>query len=127
MIIGRTVRQVVTLAAVVLATACGPSDRAPRFDPIADQVGFVGSELSVIVRASDPDADALMFAKSAGPAWLSVAANGTLSGTPGAGDVGLNSFTVSVSDGRGGSDSATLQTTVTAPVAAPSNLSVTAL
>jgi len=52
-----------------------------------------------------------------GPAWLSVAANGALSGTPGAGDVGLNSFTVQV-DATGGSDTAVLEITV---IAAPVN------
>ncbi|MBM4297687.1 MAG: hypothetical protein FJ143_08105, partial [Deltaproteobacteria bacterium] len=77
--------------------------------------------------AGDPNNDPLTFSKTSGPAWLSVAANGALSGTPGAGDVGLNSFIVSVSDGRGGSDSATLQITVGAPIAAPSNLTVTSL
>jgi fibronectin type III domain protein len=38
------------------------------------------------------------------------------------GDLGLNSFTVAVSNGRGGSDSATLQITVVAPLSAPTNL-----
>jgi len=41
-----------------------------------------------------------------------VAANGDLSGTPTTADVGLNSFTVEVSDGNGGTDSATLEITV---------------
>ena len=82
---------------------------------------------SLASNASDPDADPLSFAKTGGPAWLSVAANGGLSGTPGTGNLGLNSFTVSVSDGRGGSDTATLQITVVAPLAAPSNPIATAV
>ncbi len=48
-----------------------------------------------------------------------------MSGTPGSADVGLNSFTVSVSDGRGGSDTAALPITVVAPLSAPSALSAT--
>ena len=75
--------------------------------------------------ASDPDGDPLTFSKTAGPAWLSVAANGDVSGTPGPGDGSLNSFTVSVSDGNGGSDTATLEINVIslpATPAAPSNL-----
>ncbi len=50
--------------------------------------------------ATDPDdsAASLVFAKTAGPAWLKIAANGQLSGTPGEGDVGTDSFTVSVKD-----------------------------
>jgi len=86
-------------------------------DPIAKPNATQGQSYSgsIASNASDPDADPLSFAKSAGPAWLSVAANGGLSGTPGSANVGLNSFTVSVSDGRGGSDTATLQFTVIAP------------
>jgi hypothetical protein len=76
--------------------------------------------------ASDLNADPLTFAKTAGAAWLKIASNGALSGTPGTSDLGLNSFTVSVADGRGGSDTATLQITVIAPLAAPTNLVATA-
>lgn len=81
---------------------------------------------SVAGDASDPDSDPLTFAKTGGPAWLSVASNGALSGTPGVGDVGLNTFAVSVTDGRGGFDTATLQITVVASLAAPTNLTATA-
>jgi arylsulfatase A-like enzyme len=42
-----------------------------------------------------------------GPAWLQVATNGILSGTPGAADAGTNTFTVLVT-ALGGSDAATL-------------------
>ncbi len=76
--------------------------------------------------ASDPDADPLTFAKVGGPAWLSVAAGGGLSGTPGAGNVGQNSFIVSASDGHGGTVSATLQFNVAASMGAPTNLTAAA-
>ncbi len=62
--------------------------------------------------ATDADADTLSYAKTNGPAWLTIATNGSLSGTPTNSDVGANIFTVSVSDGQGGSDSATLNITV---------------
>jgi len=55
------------------------------------------------------------YSKVSGPAWLSVAANGALSGTPASGDLGANAFTVEVSDGNGGTDQATLNITVDAP------------
>ncbi|HSR88090.1 MAG TPA: putative Ig domain-containing protein, partial [Pontiella sp.] len=101
----------------------GSPNQAPAFtaDPInkanADEnVAYSGS---VAADASDPEADAMTFSKVSGPAWLSVAANGTLSGTPGAGDVGANVFTVQV-NATGGSDTATLNITVTAaPVNQP--------
>jgi hypothetical protein len=77
--------------------------------------------------ASDPNSDTLTYSKSAGPAWLIVAGDGALSGVPGSGDVGTNSFTVAVSDGHGGTDSATLQINVVSNAVsnglnAPSNL-----
>jgi hypothetical protein len=53
----------------------------------------------------------MTFSKVSGPAWLSVAANGTLSGTPADSDIGQNSWTVRVADTYG-SDTASLQITV---------------
>ncbi|VGO19330.1 CBM96 family carbohydrate-binding protein [Pontiella sulfatireligans] len=74
---------------------------------------------SVAGAASDPENDAMTFSKVSGPAWLSVASDGTLSGTPGAGDLGLNTFTVQV-DATGGSDAATVNITVSSVGAMPS-------
>lgn len=72
-----------------------------------EDVAYVGT---IAGSATDPDTiDTLTFSKTGGPAWLSVAADGTLSGTPANSDVGLNKFTVEVSDGEGGSDTATLK------------------
>ena len=69
---------------------------------------------TLVGNASDPDADyELAFAKVNGPAWLNVASDGTLSGTPGSGDVGENTFTVSVTDGF-----------ITTPVPATLNITV---
>ncbi|HRV21253.1 MAG TPA: hypothetical protein P5324_11790, partial [Anaerohalosphaeraceae bacterium] len=56
------------------------------------------------VRAADPDTAGLNYAKQAGPAWLHIASDGRLWGTPQNGDVGLNSFTIRAGDGRGGFD-----------------------
>jgi hypothetical protein len=111
--------------------AGGTTNSPPAFtsDPIAKPNAAQGQAYSgsLSANASDPDGDPLTFVKSAGPAWLSVAANGALSGTPGTSNVGLNSFTVTVFDGRGGADTATVEINVIAPLAAPSNLSVTVL
>uniref|UniRef100_UPI002608D00A putative Ig domain-containing protein n=1 Tax=uncultured Muriicola sp. TaxID=1583102 RepID=UPI002608D00A len=84
-------------------------------DPINEINATVGSAYSSTLAddASDPESDPMTFAKVSGPTWLNVAANGTLSGTPGAGDVGANVFTVQV-DAIGGSDTATLNITVDA-------------
>jgi hypothetical protein len=107
------------------------TNNPPAFtsDPITKSNGNQGQPYSgsIAANASDPNTDPLTFAKTSGPAWLSVASNGALIGTPGGGDVGLNSFGVSVSDGRGGSDTATLQINVISSLAAPSNLTATAV
>jgi hypothetical protein len=84
---------------------------APAFtqDPIngAGATGGVAYSGSV-ANATDEEGDTLMYSKVGGPAWLSVAANGALSGTPGAGNVGANTFTVQAADGNGGVDTAVL-------------------
>ncbi|MBW8780598.1 MAG: alginate lyase family protein [Verrucomicrobia bacterium] len=65
--------------------------------------------------ATDPDTsygDTVAYSKIGGPAWLVVASNGALSGTPGVSDVGTNSFTVRVTDSAGAFVDATLAITV---------------
>jgi PKD repeat protein len=62
--------------------------------------------------ATDEDAGAtLTYSKVSGPSWLSVAANGALTGTPANTNVGVNTWTVQVSDGTA-TDTATLNITV---------------
>src|SRR5262249_39872789 len=99
-------------------TAAAAANRPPTFthDPFTKPNATVGLAYSSSIAgdATDPNGDALTFSKVSGPAWLSVASNGALSGTPAAANQGLNTFTVSVSDGRGGSDTATMNITVQA-------------
>ncbi len=64
--------------------------------------------------ASDADAgSSITYSKVSGPAWLSVALNGVLTGTPPSGSSGLNSFVVRATDNTSASSDATLQITVT--------------
>jgi len=57
---------------------------------------------SIAGSATDADAgDTLAYSKAVGPAWLNVAANGTLTGTPTSGDGGTNYFSVRVTDAAG--------------------------
>jgi len=58
--------------------------------------------------ATDPEGGAITYRKINGPAWLKVASDGTLSGTPGAANVGPNAFLVRATDGTPISDDATL-------------------
>jgi uncharacterized repeat protein (TIGR03803 family) len=59
-----------------------------------------------------PAGDTVFFSKLGGPAWLNVGSDGTLSGTPGVPDIGMNVFTVSLFDNGGWSSTATMYITV---------------
>lgn len=111
---GQTVANVVEWA----GTWTAPGGNAPSFttDPVigADASNGVAYAQSLVGTASDPDLDPLTYARSvSGPAWLQVAANGTLSGTPGLLDSGTNTWLISVSDGTR-FDTATLRISVAA-------------
>ncbi|HVV71418.1 MAG TPA: putative Ig domain-containing protein, partial [Verrucomicrobiae bacterium] len=68
---------------------------------------------SIAGQATDPNVgDSLTFAKLSGPSWLSVASGGVISGSASAGDVGTNSFVVSVVDPGGLSNTATMNIVV---------------
>jgi uncharacterized repeat protein (TIGR03803 family) len=67
---------------------------------------------SLSTNAVTPAGDGLTFAKVSGPAWLSVATDGTLSGIPAVADIGANVFTVSLADTNGWSSTATITITV---------------
>jgi len=63
---------------------------------------------TIATNASDLNGDALTYAKVSGPAWLNVAVNGVLSGSPANSDAGTNLFIVSVKDPGGLSNTASL-------------------
>jgi uncharacterized repeat protein (TIGR03803 family) len=63
---------------------------------------------AISASAIAPQGDLLNFAKVGGPAWLNVATNGTLSGTPANSDTGTNIFIVSLTDSNGVSASASV-------------------
>lgn len=81
---------------------------------------------SIASFASDADSDTLTFTKLNGPAWLNVAANGTISGQPGPGDGGLNTLYLRVTDPTGATSDTMLQVRVFAPLSAPVTSSSTA-
>lgn len=53
---------------------------------------------SVAIYATDPNGDPMTFSKLGGPSWVSVASDGSLSGTPGSTDEGENQIAVRVTD-----------------------------
>lgn len=84
--------------------ASPPGPLAPEFysDPLVKSNAYRNYAYSdnIAADAFDDNGDALVFSKISGPAWLDVAQDGSLSGTPGCNDVGLNTFVVEASDGQ---------------------------
>ena len=80
-------------------------------------VDYAGQAQTINGAAEDLDGDAITYSKFAGPSWLTVAANGALSGAPLSDTIPAKySFTVRATDTHGASGDATLEITV---VAAP--------
>jgi len=95
------------LAVLGTTSACGGDNRAPFLAPIEDRRAVVDVELTVPLRAQDPDADPLRFTLSS-PTLQNLPARtrvdglpdgGTLHWTPLLSDVGEHEITVTVSDG----------------------------
>ncbi|HSP42338.1 MAG TPA: Ig-like domain-containing protein, partial [Luteolibacter sp.] len=64
--------------------------------------------------AVDPDGDLVAYEKSSGPAWLEVAPDGTIAGTPTSDAEGLNTFTIRARDPEGAFSEAVLEIEVEA-------------
>ncbi|MDB6067805.1 MAG: putative Tripeptidyl-peptidase [Pedosphaera sp.] len=90
----------------------GTSNQPPVFtsNPFteASATASVPYSATLATNASDPNGAAMTFSKISGPAWLSVAANGSLSGTPSNSDAGTNGFVVRAVDSFSLSNSATM-------------------
>lgn len=67
---------------------------------------------SLVGSATDVDGDPLSYSIVSGPSWLSLATDGSLSGTPGSADLGPNSWTIEVTDGNGTTQTTTLHIAV---------------
>ncbi len=99
-------------AAQVLSHYLAATNRAPVFvvnpifKPGANAGQFYSS--SIDTNATDPNGDTITYAKVSGPAWLTVAAGGSLSGTPSNSDANTNTFVVSARDAGGLSNTASL-------------------
>lgn len=87
--------------------------------PSVNALQPLATNLSLAPHANDPESNPLTFSKVLGPTWLTVAANGPLSGQPGAGNLGENVFIVRVTDSSGANSDATLKITAFGPPAAP--------
>ena len=88
------------------------TNNAPFIFEINNQSLQTGEELSYKPLAIDADGDTLLWSLSGTAAWLTIdSSTGQFSGTPSA--EGTYTATLSVNDGKGGSDSVTFQITVT--------------
>jgi hypothetical protein len=98
-------------------------NNAPYFlvDPIVMSALAQGSAMtgSLAGTAADWESQTLTFSKISGPAWLQVASNGSLSGTPSNSNVETGSYVVSVTDSLGAVGTAALSITVTNVIATP--------
>ncbi|MCA1246170.1 tandem-95 repeat protein, partial [Massilia sp. MS-15] len=100
--------------------------------PVAGNTSFTTAEDTVksgrLPAASDADGDTVTYAKASDPAHgaVTIASDGTYAYTPAANYHGTDSFTYTVSDGQGGSNTYTVNVTVTPvndlPVAGNTNI-----
>ncbi len=107
------------LSGAAVYNLLGNANRGPFFSgeqitraDASEDADYATAAQTLATGAGDPDGNALTFAKLDGPAWLSVAANGALSGSPANGDVGLNTVLVRVTDPSGAGSIARLKIAV---------------
>lgn len=103
----------------------GDGNLPPSFegDPLVRELGYVGQAYAGTIAgtATDPNpGDAVTYSKVSGPAWLQVAADGTLSGSPTSSDAGMNSFQVRATDFAGAGTTVALQIEISASALPPS-------
>ena len=99
-----------------------PVNDAPQVvSPIGAQTVTEGTAGSVSVAGafSDPDGDTLTFSETGLPASLTLSADGTISGTAGAADVGTHNVTITATDPSGESASDNFVLTVEAAAPPP--------
>jgi putative glycosyl hydrolase/concanavalin A-like lectin/glucanase superfamily protein/putative Ig domain-containing protein len=109
----------------IAALAAGSTPPSFSIDPIGRADAVVGRPYrdDIAGAATDDSGDVLTYSKVTGPAWLQVTAEGKLYGTPMATDVGMNNFTVRVTDRTLISSDATLLINIpTGPPLAPFKL-----
>lgn len=102
----------------VVAHYQAATNRAPVFasNPLVLAAAPAGQLFStgLVASVTDPNGDAITYSKLSGPAWLTLSANGYLSGTPLSSDVGANSLVVKATDAGGLASSATVSLQVLA-------------
>jgi hypothetical protein len=110
-----------TATANVTVTLTAPPDRPPV--AVADTATTVSATpvtIAVLANDSDPDGDPLTIQSVTAPTLGTAAISGTVVVyTPAAGVVGTDRFTYTINDGRGGTATANVTVTITAPPNGP--------
>ena len=104
-------------SATVFVTVVAAPNRPPvAVDDAATTIAATPVAIDVLANDSDPDGDPLTIAALSAPAsGTAVVSGNQVAYTPAAGFTGTDRFTYTISDGRGGSATATVVVTVTAP------------
>jgi uncharacterized repeat protein (TIGR03803 family) len=82
--------------------------------PVGSAIACLPYSGIIAGRTVAPAGDTLSYSKVSGPAWLNVAANGALAGTPTNSDIGTNWFVISLTDTNGVTASANMSLVVAA-------------
>lgn len=93
-----------------------PENQPPRITSVPVTAAFQGEPYQYPATASDPENTSLTFSKVSGPDWLTVAADGLVSGTPP--DLTFGEFSVTLRVTDGGSPAKSADQTYTLTVAA---------
>ena len=107
-------------ATAVVRITIAPVNDAPVTNPDAALTNEdAGVTIDVLANDTDPDGDALTVTTVTAPVHGTAAINtdGTVTYTPAAGFYGIDAFTYTVSDGHGGTNTASVTVTVNAPPA----------
>ena len=95
----------------IVSEVTPPPNESPTLTNPGNRTNTVGEAVSLSLSASDPDGDSLVFTADVLPSGLTLdGATGLIRGTPDT--AGDTSVTVTVSDGRGGTDSVSFVWTI---------------
>jgi len=115
---GYTVTDGTASAQGTITVTVSSGNHPPTIGPIRDRAATVGTQLDIVPTVTDADpTDTHTFSINRGTlpaAAVFTTSDGSLTWTPSQADVGTYTVTITVNDGRGGTDSATFDITVSA-------------